>query len=451
VFFLALAVIILIPQSAQIQDVTPEATPERAVGLLAASEGAYDGYTVYTPLLGHTVYLLDKNGQVAKSLTFDATLTSEPYILDNGGLLFTTFVTTNAMNDPFAFGGAGGQVEEHAPDGTLVWSFQFADEGKHQHHDIRMMPNGHILMLGWEQRPNDVAVAAGAKADILPESGQILFEQIVEVDPASSKIVWEWHVLDHLIQDYDSALPNYGAVKQHPERIDINYPQSPSNGDWYHNNAIDYNPQLDQILISSRSLSEIWVIDHSTTTAQAAGHTGGKSGKGGDLLYRWGNPSTYQAGGTQKLFYQHDAHWIRPGLPGAGNILIFNNGVLDGQPDYSTVVEIAPPLNSAGLYDLNGDAYGPDEPVWEYKAAPAEGFFSPFIGSAQRLPGGNTFIDEGNAGNFFEVTPDGRIVWKYTNGFTGDVQPTGPFQPYSVFRARHYAANDPGVTKFLGS
>jgi hypothetical protein len=396
------------------------------------------------------VYLLDKNGQVAKSLSFDAALTSEPYILDNGNLLFTTFVATQSVDDSFEFGGAGGRLEEHAPDGGLVWSFQFADEINHQHHDIRIMPNGHILMLGWEQHPNDLAIAAGAKAEILPENGRILFEQVVEVDPVSNKIVWEWHVLDHLIQDYDLGLPNYGEVKGHPERIDINYPQSPSSGDWYHNNSIDYNPLLDQIMISSRILSEIWVIDHSTTTAEAASSSGGKSGKGGDLLYRWGNPSTYQADGARKLFYQHDAHWIKPGLPGAGNILIFNNGMYGGQPDYSTVVEITPPLNSAGLYDLNGDTFGPDNPVWEYKAAPTESFFSPFIGSAQRLPSGNTFIDEGNAGNFFEVTLDGTILWKYTNGFTGDVQTSGPFQPYSVFRARHYAVDDPGLMKFLG-
>jgi hypothetical protein len=37
----------------------------------------------------------------------------------------------------------------------------------------------------------------------------------------------------------------------------------------------------------------LWVIDHQTTTAQAASHTGGRYNKGGDLLYRWGNPQTY--------------------------------------------------------------------------------------------------------------------------------------------------------------
>jgi hypothetical protein len=61
---------------------------------------------------------------------------------------------------------------------------------------------------------------------------------------------------------------------------------------WNHMNSIDYNPTFDQIAMSVRGNSEVWIIDHSTTTAQAKGHTGGKYGKGGDLLYRYGNPET---------------------------------------------------------------------------------------------------------------------------------------------------------------
>ncbi len=114
---------------------------------------------------------------------------------------------------------------------------------------------------------------------------------------------------------------------------------------------------LDQILISVHNFSEIWVIDHSTTTAEAASHSGGNSGMGGDLLYRWGNPAAYDSGSSadQQLFVQHDAQWIGNGLPGAGNILIFNNG--QGRPDgdYSSVDEIVPPVASDGSY-TNGSA-----------------------------------------------------------------------------------------------
>ena len=111
-------------------------------------------------------------------------------------------------------------------------------------------------------------------------------------------------------------------------------------------NAIDYNPDLDQIALSVRGNSEVWIIDHSTTTAEAAGHSGGKRGKGGDLLYRWGNPLTYRAGtaSDQRYFQQHDVEWVRPGYPGAGNLTCYNNGL--GRGNYSTVDEFTPAMTA---------------------------------------------------------------------------------------------------------
>ncbi|CAK8718630.1 hypothetical protein KKHLCK_07795 [Candidatus Electrothrix laxa] len=150
---------------------------------------------------------------------------------------------------------------------------------------------------------------------------------------------------------------------------------------------------MDQILFSVRQQSEIWVIDHSTTTEEAAGHTGGNRGKGGDLLYRWGNPAVYRAGSSadQQLFVQHDAEWIESGYPGEGNILIFNNG--DGRADgeYSAIMEIEPPVDSSGNYALTlGEAYGPAAPVWSYTASPSTDFYADHISGQQRQPNGNT-------------------------------------------------------------
>src|SRR5207245_6277174 len=97
--------------------------------------------------------------------------------------------------------------------------------------------------------------------------------------------------------------------------------------DWTHINAVAYNADLDQIMLTVRAFSEFWIIDHSTTSAEAKGHTGGRGGKGGDLLYRWGNPQAYRAGRMedQRLFAQHDAHWIPRGRLGEGHVMVFNN------------------------------------------------------------------------------------------------------------------------------
>ena len=191
-----------------------------------------------------------------------------------------------------------------------------------------------------------------------------------------------------------------------------------NNEDWLHINSIRYNPERDEILLSVHNFNEIWVIDHSTTTAQAAGHSGGNKGKGGDLIYRWGNPQAYRAGNEadQKLFGQHDARWIAPGLPGEGDILLFNNGQGRPEGNYSSVVQITPPIDSSGHYYMEASGiYGPDSVSWSYEAQPADSFFAQNISGATRLPNGNTLICEGPPGKFFEITDSGKTVWEYIN------------------------------------
>jgi hypothetical protein len=218
------------------------------------------------------------------------------------------------------------------------------------------------------------------------------------------------------------------VVADHPELIDLNYTIN-GGADWHHINSVDYNAELDQIILSVHNFSEIWIIDHSTTTAEAAGHSGGNSGMGGDLLYRWGNPQTYGAGtaADQQLFVQHDAEWIEAGLPGEGNILIFNNGQGRSGGNYSSIDEIAPPVNPDGSYTLtSGSDYGPDEPLWVYTADTPTDFYSQNISGQQRLPNGNTLICDGPNSYFFEVDASGETVWEYDS--------TG-----AVFRVERYA------------
>jgi hypothetical protein len=210
-------------------------------------------------------------------------------------------------------------------------------------------------------------------------------------------------------------------------------PRGPGGGDWNHINCVAHNPELDQIMLSIHEFSEVWIIDHGTTTEEAASHKGGKRGKGGDLLYRWGNPQAYRNGtnADQRLFSQHCAHWIPAGLPGGGNMLVFNNGNRRPDGNYSTVDEVELPLNKDGLYQREEFvAFGPERAKWSYSASPVkESFFSGLISGAQRLANGNTYICSGNQAIMFEVTPEKEIVWMFKYPGGGVFGPGGGMRP----------------------
>lgn len=433
---------------------------EQTVGLFVNDSTAYDGYTLFAPLRYTTTYFIDNEGRLVNSWEGNYTPGHSVYFLENGRLLRTCKLNSNPT---FNAGGAGGRVEEVDWDGTVVWEYEYSSSQHLQHHDVEMLPNGNVLMIAWEYKSSAEAIAAGRNPSLISQ-GELWPDHIIEVEPtgaASGDIVWEWHIWDHLVQDYDPGQENYGVVADHPELIDINFSihQGPNQGqaDWNHTNAIDYNEAFDQIVISVHGFGEIWVIDHSTTTAEAAGHTGGNSGQGGDLLYRWGNPQAYDAGddGDRKFYCQHDAQWIETGSPGEGDILVFNNGQGRPEGDYSTVDEFVPPVDSSGNYALDpGPAYGPQEQTWIYMAEVPTDFYSSGISGAQRLPNGNTLICEGQSGTFFEVSPDTDIVWLYVNPVTGggpltqgETIPGGPQgQENNVFRANRYAPDFPGFS-----
>jgi hypothetical protein len=290
-----------------------------------------------------------------------------------------------------------------------------------QHHDIKKLPNGHVLMLVVEKKTYAECLTAGFNpAKMQPEiasKNTMLPDCIIEIEPTYPKggnVVWEWHTWDHLIQDFDATKENYGNPKQHPELIDCDGDQKNLPAFWNHMNSIDYNPTLDQIAVSVRGNSEVWIIDHSTTTAQSKSHSGGNRGKGGDLLYRWGNPVCYGAGtvSDQRYFQQHDVEWIRPGYPGAGNMTCFNNGL--GRGDYSTVDEFTPAMNADGSYNMvAGSILSPANYTWSYKGSTESPMYSENISGAHRLPNGNTIICSGTVGRFLEVTTAGEIVWEY--------------------------------------
>ncbi len=386
----------------------------RTVGLLLSTPGAAPGYTLFAPKHNTETYLMDNAGRVVRRWKSDYEPGQSVYLLPNGHLLHCCF--TKAPG--FIGGGEGGRLEEFDWDGNLVWEFTYSDDRHLSHHDIEPLPNGNILLLAVEKRTAEECAAAGIDPSLLRD-GVLYPDTVIEVEKtgrSGGKIVWEWRVWDHLVQDRDPTKANYGDPAEHPGRMDVGARGGrPFPAFMNHMNSIDYHPEFDQILLSVRGSHEVWVIDHSTTTEEAAGRSGGRQGKGGDLLYRWGNPVQYRAGTErdQALFDQHDARWIDPGLPGAGNILIFNNGNARG---YSSVVEIEPPVDRKGRYArAAGRAFGPERLVWEYAAKERKSFYSEAISGAARLPGGTTLICDGVHGLFFEVTPKGETVWEYVN------------------------------------
>jgi len=438
------------------------------LGLVVHEPGAYQGYTLVFPFGSTRTYLIDMQGKVVRTWLSKYTPGEEAYLLDNGHLLRPAKLSDSEAI--FTGAGPGGRIQEFTWEGTAVWDFKFHNERQIQHHGITRMPNGNIMMIVWERKTPEELAEAGVKPVVFSR-GDMLVDSLIEISPAGKtggKIVWEWHLWDHLIQDHDASKANYGDVAADPERVDVNFwdatleyndlvsamtptpkkdaaKKDPAKKDvakrdtadklrgigyigavgntkkslgfirdWTHVNSVSYHPKLDQLMLSSREFSEIWIIDHGTTTAEAKGRSGGRYGKGGDLLYRWGNPRTYRASAAaQQLFYQHDAQWIPEGLPGAGHLLVFNNGPRPTGP-YSSVDEVVLPVGPGGRYEhAPGKAYGPMQPLWSYTAPCKADFFGWFMSGVQRLPNGNTLISTGFSGSIFEVTREKELVWKF--------------------------------------
>lgn len=453
-------------------------------GVKINNDGLADGYIMFAVPNSPYVYLINRRGDVVHQWKGNYAVLNA-YLQDDGSLI------QNAEDPDFPVfegGGEAGRIQKISWDSKMLWDFEYATEQYLNHHDFSVMPNGHILTIAWEAKTADEVLAAGRKPKITPKGG-LWPDKIVEIEPQDKmhgRIVWEWHSWDHLIQNYDAKRANYGKLAEHPELINFNagedtLPKSNiskdsldilkrqgragrnasldnEGSDVFHFNAIKYNADLDQIAFSSPALSEIFIIDHSTTTEEAAGHKGGHSGKGGDILYRWGNPKNYDYGDSadRQLGFQHDIRWIEKGKPGEGHLMLFDNNhfkPFDTTYDninYSAVYEIIPPLDNKGNYlREKGKAFGPEKPVWTYKAPDSLSFWSSFVSGAQRMYNGNTFVNEGAKGRFFEITKEGKMVWEYLNPYHGNIHmlngdPIPAMGPvYLTFRATFIPADHP--------
>ncbi len=357
--------------------------------------------------------MIDVTGQIIHTWKGSNHPGESVYLRPNGNLLRTYRIPGLPGSN---INGIGGGLREYRWDGTVIWDFQLATASQQSHHDITILPNGNIVMLTFDNVGQAAAIAAGRDPASVSGSS-FLSETIVEVDPATNNIVWQWKLWDHLIQDFDPNQANFGVISDHPELVNLNYPlENPAWGDWLHCNGVDYNEEFDQLVISSRAFSEVWIIDHSNPDS--------------DLIYRWGNPEAYGRGtkSDQQLFKQHDPTWIPKDRPGGGNMLIFNNGNSRPGGPYSTVDEIVLPVDSQGNYTLAaGSTYGPSAPVWTWMDNPPSNSYSKAISGCERQPNGNTLITFGVSGHLIECDSNGNQVWDWQS-------PNGEM----IFKVRRY-------------
>ena len=409
--------------------------------LFPVKSEVFEGYTLFTPGSGGgattTTYLKSNDLSNFRIWSHDNAAASMPYLIAGSepGWENTLLIYPYRVNNPtMESGGVGGGVECLTWNGAVVWSHIISNSNYQHHHDVEPLPNGNVLMIAWEKlnQSGDYGWESYGRTSVNNSLNQMWSTAIFEMQPngdGGADVVWEWHLTDHLVQDISDIFQStYGEISDYPELFNVNEGNVGSNGgpggvnaDWMHINAISYNAEFDQIVLSSRFQDEIYVIDHSTTTEEAASHSGGNSGKGGDFLYRWGNPQNYDRGNNADhiLSDQHGVNWIPEGSPGAGNFILFNNGSYEA-------VEFIPPVDENGNYFIeDNQPYGPNDIIWS----------SPYVstqmqGGAFRQPNGNTLVTDCDSGVIKEYSESGSLEWTYTH--SGNNSNIARAQKYSL-------------------
>lgn len=400
-------------------DVEESFTPLGQVEFLNR-EKVDNNYILVNDAKANRVYLMNKEAKLLYEWSFSNNIGNDVILLPNGNLL----AALEADIPKISIGGKGGKIQLIQPDSSVIWEYIFSSIEGETHHDIEMLPNGNILAMAWSSLTADESNEIG----YIKDEG-IFVESIIEIDPTTNEIVWKWNSLDHIVQDQDDLKPNYGEIIENPNLIDINY--IPRNnleiavkGDIMHANAIAYDEANDVILLSVNSYSEVWFIDHSTTTEEAARNVGGNYGKGGDLIYRFGNPETYQNTEGTRLFHNNHFPNLLQGED-YGKLLIFSNG---NDIEQSTVYELELPAT----YSLQQDFNNEPSVVWSFTDPD---LYSSKVSGAVPLENGNILITEGDFG-FWEVTREKEVVWKFNaEGF--------------FWRGYSYSKNAPEI-KILG-
>jgi hypothetical protein len=384
----------------------------------------WNGYTVLSPLATQAVIVIDMNGNVVKRWDdFNNSAGGPARILPGGGV-----IAASGARPPHQ---ESLELVQRDFDGRVVWSFnrneqiELRDRGmvwsSRQHHDWQRedFPAGYYS-------PESTPATTGSNTLILthtnhrvPAVSDAMLEddRVIEVAP-DGRIVWEWKAAEH-IDELGFAPDARAAIKQ---AADANAARG--SFDWLHVNSATYvGPNRwhdagderfapNNVIISSRQASLLAIVARDGSIAWRLGPDFGAS----EELRK-----------IRQIIGQHHAHLIPKGLPGSGNVLVFDNG---GSSGYGFDTPIAP--NGVGALARATSRVLEIDPVtlelvWSY-AAP--NFFSTNISGSQRLANGNTLITEGAPGRVFEVATDGAIVWEYQSPFF-----TGPRTGNAVYRA----------------
>ena len=371
----------------------------------------FNGYALYANQNQNSAYLIDDQADIAFNWTLPYSANYACALDNNGNFVYGAVNNGNQLNGA----AVGGKVASIDSNNNVVWEFTYSNSEHVSHHDMCLMPNGNVLLIAWEAKSTSELTQHGFDGATSEKWPTHIIE--VQQNGNGGEIVWEWHLWDHMIQDHDNTKDNYGVVADHPELMDVNVPAGGGGpgpggggGDWFHVNGIDYNPELDQIVFSSRFLSEVFIIDHSTTIQEAAGHTGGNAGMGGDILYRWGKPSNYDAPGSQIIPNAvHDVRWVKAGRPNAGYLQIFNNK--GGGNSTSTVDAFDPPLNGYNYDRTIGQAYAPSTHNLRHTCLE----YSSGQSASDRMSNGNVFVCPADE-YMYEVDEQDNVVWQYAAG-----------------------------------
>ena len=386
---------------------------------VAAEPSVYPtGVTRYDPAKAFNSYvlfsgadkitrLIDLNGNVVRDWKYEGfpSVTLDPALAGgNRGHVLVTLARADASGTGLVPGRAIPEINKTIGDvdwdGKTVWEWggdKAPGGAADQHHDWRRLPNGNTLILA-----NLLHPVPGFSQP------QVLDDVIYEIEPGGA-IVWKWIASEHL--DEFGFAPNELNLIRNAKTADylhVNNMSVLGANHWFSAGDKRFDP--DNVLIDSRNANVTVIIDKKTGKIVWAL---GPHYPANDLLPR-GKKQVPRP--VDQISGQHDAHLIPEGLPGAGNILIFDN---QGEAGYPPV----PLAVTGGSRVLEIDPIK-QEIVWEYtgESSGRSGwtFQSSFISSARRLPNGNTLIDEGYNGRFFQVTPKGEIVWEYISPFFGN-------------------------------